>query len=98
MIQKCALHEKLLAPPTMKRSTPFVLISAYPFSEFKNLSSLWPDMAREERIKQLHRLLKGRFLRRVKRDVVRDLPEKIEIVVPLDLTPAQKYVPSLRLL
>ena len=41
-------------------------------------------------VSKLHELLKGHLLRRVKRDVLRDLPRKAERVVRVEMSRLQK--------
>ncbi|THD23544.1 Chromodomain-helicase-DNA-binding protein 3 [Fasciola hepatica] len=60
------------------------------FASFKSLSEQWLDMPKEERIAHLHKQLKHHLLRRLKADVIRDLPKKSEILVFVDLTTLQR--------
>ncbi|KAA0184781.1 Chromodomain-helicase-DNA-binding protein 5 [Fasciolopsis buskii] len=60
------------------------------FPSLKSLSEQWLDMPKEERIVHLHKQLKHHLLRRLKVDVVRDLPKKTEILVYVDLTTLQR--------
>lgn len=60
------------------------------FSDVQALSAQWTSMAKEERAEVLQITLKDHLLRRMKRDVIKDLPKKTEIIVPLSLTPLQK--------
>ena len=53
------------------------------------------DISREDQIQKLHSLLGTRMLRRVKTDVLTDIPPKVELIVRVELTPVQKYVASL---
>uniref|UniRef100_A0A5K3FV75 DUF1086 domain-containing protein n=2 Tax=Mesocestoides corti TaxID=53468 RepID=A0A5K3FV75_MESCO len=62
------------------------------FNDFHNLNGQWATMTREERMGHLHNILKGHLLRRMKRDVIKDLPKKTETVVPLSLTHLQKRI------
>ncbi|KAI9184648.1 hypothetical protein H9P43_003703 [Blastocladiella emersonii ATCC 22665] len=45
-----------------------------------------------EKIKELHALLRPHFLRRIKTDVVLDLPAKAEILVPVRMSPLQRQL------
>ncbi|KAH9590828.1 choline dehydrogenase 4, variant 5 [Schistosoma haematobium] len=47
-------------------------------------------MPKADRIKNLHDLLKHHLLRRLKCDVIQDLPKKTEIIVPVDMTLLQR--------
>ncbi|VDP69124.1 unnamed protein product [Echinostoma caproni] len=60
------------------------------FASFKSLSDQWLDMPKDERIAHLHKQLKHHLLRRLKVDVIRDLPKKSEILVFVDLTTLQR--------
>ncbi|BHF68343.1 hypothetical protein SprV_0301137700 [Sparganum proliferum] len=60
------------------------------FNDSRMLGVEWTDLSKEERISSLHNLLKCHLLRRMKRDVITDLPKKTEIIVPVDLTLLQK--------
>ncbi|EPX74321.1 SHREC complex subunit Mit1 [Schizosaccharomyces octosporus yFS286] len=44
----------------------------------------------EEKVIELHQMLKPFFLRRVKEEVLERLPPKVEVIVPLTMTPLQK--------
>ncbi|WBW70805.1 SHREC complex ATP-dependent chromatin remodeller Mit1 [Schizosaccharomyces osmophilus] len=44
----------------------------------------------EKKVTELHQMLKPFFLRRVKEEVLDKLPPKIEVIVPLTMTPLQK--------
>ncbi|EUB63929.1 Chromodomain-helicase-DNA-binding protein [Echinococcus granulosus] len=60
------------------------------FSDVQALSAQWSSMSKEERAEDLQITLKDHLLRRMKRDVIKDLPKKTEIIVLLSLTPLQK--------
>ncbi|CAH8654803.1 unnamed protein product [Heterobilharzia americana] len=60
------------------------------FTDFRALSEQWAEMPKADRIKHLHDLLKHHLLRRLKADVIQDLPKKTEIVVPVDMTLLQR--------
>ncbi|CAH8584404.1 unnamed protein product [Schistosoma turkestanicum] len=60
------------------------------FTDFRALSEQWAEMPKADRIKHLHDLLKHHLLRRLKCDVIQDLPKKTEIVVPVDMTLLQR--------
>ncbi|EPY54316.1 SHREC complex subunit Mit1 [Schizosaccharomyces cryophilus OY26] len=44
----------------------------------------------EEKVKELHQMLKPFFLRRVKEEVLDKLPPKVEAIIPLTMTPLQR--------
>ncbi|CAH8628177.1 unnamed protein product [Schistosoma intercalatum] len=60
------------------------------FTDFRALSEQWAEMPKADRIKNLHDLLKHHLLRRLKCDVIQDLPKKTEIIVPVDMTLLQR--------
>lgn len=47
-------------------------------------------MSAEERVAYLQDALNGYILRRLKHDVIKSLPKKVEVIVPLSMTPMQK--------
>ena len=48
------------------------------------------DAGKEEQIRRLHELLGPKLLRRLKTDVLKDMPSKSEFIVCVDLAPVQK--------
>ncbi|CAK9295655.1 unnamed protein product [Gordionus sp. m RMFG-2023] len=48
------------------------------------------DLTKEEQVKKLHDLLGSHLLRRLKSDVLFNLPKKSEAIIPVNLTPLQK--------
>ncbi|KAL5107640.1 Chromodomain-helicase-DNA-binding protein 5 [Taenia crassiceps] len=62
------------------------------FADVQALSAQWTSMTKEERAEALQTTLKDHLLRRMKRDVIKDLPKKTEIIVPLSLTSLQKRI------
>jgi len=62
---------------------------------FSNLSGFleeFADISKEEQIKRLHNLLGPHLLRRLKADVLKNIPSKSEFIVRVDLSTMQKYV------
>jgi len=53
------------------------------------------DISKEEQIKRLHELLGCHLLRRLKADVLKNIPSKSEFIVRVELSPIQKYVDCL---
>jgi len=53
------------------------------------------DISKEEQIKRLHELLGCHLLRRLKADVLKNIPSKSEFIVRVELSPIQKYVSHL---
>ena len=50
------------------------------------------EIAKEEQVKKLHDMLGPHLLRRLKADVLKNMPSKSEFLVRVDLAPLQKYV------
>ena len=50
------------------------------------------DISKEDQIKKLHDLLGPHLLRRLKADVLKNMPSKSEFIVRVELSPMQKYV------
>src|SRR5271154_3924002 len=44
----------------------------------------------EQRVREIHAMLRPRFLRRTKADVLTSLPPKSEIIIPLSMSSVQK--------
>ncbi|KAF7258824.1 hypothetical protein EG68_03868 [Paragonimus skrjabini miyazakii] len=57
---------------------------------FKSLTEKWAEMSKEERISSLHDQLKNHLLRRLKADVISDLPKKSEITVLVEMSVLQR--------
>ena len=51
---------------------------------------MFSDISKEEQVKKLHDLLASHMLRRLKQDVLKDLPSKSEFIVRVDLSSLQK--------
>ncbi|KAK9827617.1 hypothetical protein WJX81_006723 [Elliptochloris bilobata] len=71
----------------------FMLLSFLDKSKFDSLEEFeqeFTDISQEEQVKKLHETLKSHLLRRVKRDVLCDLPRKAERVVRVELSRLQK--------
>ncbi|KAH8740235.1 hypothetical protein FG386_001510 [Cryptosporidium ryanae] len=83
-----------LLPQVFHSVEDFQVWFSKPFSELpSNENSL--ELSEEEKlfiINRLHSILRPFLLRRVKSDVLQDLPEKKEFIVRMELTPWQKIV------
>ncbi|CUV04745.1 unnamed protein product [Cryptosporidium hominis] len=83
-----------LLPQVFHSVEDFQVWFSKPFSDLpSNEASL--ELSEEERlfvISRLHSILRPFLLRRVKSDVLQDLPEKKEYIVRMELTPWQKIV------
>nr|CDS30417.1 chromodomain helicase DNA binding protein [Hymenolepis microstoma] len=68
------------------------------FPNIDELNTQLNSMTPEERVEYLQIALKGHILRRLKHDVIKSLPKKTEVIVPLSMTPLQKRIYKLVLL
>lgn len=50
------------------------------------------EISKDEQVMKLHDMLAPHMLRRMKSDVMKDLPSKSEFIVRVELSPMQKYV------
>ena len=48
------------------------------------------DIGKEEQVKALHEMLAPHMLRRLKSDVLKDIPDKCEMIVRVELSAMQK--------
>lgn len=58
-----------------------------------NISELerkFESLENQEQVRELHKLLKPHILRRMKSDVLKELPKKVEIIVPISMTDLQQ--------
>ncbi|WVQ73256.1 hypothetical protein IAR50_002824 [Cryptococcus sp. DSM 104548] len=71
----------------------FNLLNFLDRDAFSNLEAMEReyDVLDEGKVQKLHEMIKPYILRRIKADVLR-LPPKVEIIVPITLTPVQKQV------
>ena len=60
------------------------------FGSIQEFLDMFSDISKEEQVKKLHDLLASHMLRRLKQDVLKDLPSKSEFIVRVDLSPLQK--------
>ena len=73
----------------------FYLLNFLTPSKFNDLSgfqSSFEDIAKEEQVRKLHELLGPHMLRRMKADVLKNMPTKSEFIVRTNLAPLQKKV------
>ncbi|XP_077222222.1 chromatin remodeling factor CHD3 (PICKLE) isoform X2 [Tasmannia lanceolata] len=71
----------------------FMLMHFLDAGKFKSLEAFqeeFKDINQEEQIARLHSLLAPHLLRRVKKDVMKDLPPKKELILRVDLSSVQK--------
>jgi len=62
------------------------------FNDLTKFQSTFEDIAKEEQVRMLHELLGPHMLRRMKADVLKNMPTKSEFIVRTNLAPAQKKV------
>ncbi|XP_023225799.1 chromodomain-helicase-DNA-binding protein Mi-2 homolog [Centruroides sculpturatus] len=60
------------------------------FNDLQGFLNEFADLTKEEQVKKLHDLLGPHLLRRLKADVLKNIPAKSEFIVRVDLTPLQK--------
>ncbi|UYV68737.1 CHD5 [Cordylochernes scorpioides] len=59
-------------------------------SDLQGFLNEFADIAKEEQVKKLHEMLGQHLLRRLKADVLKNIPSKSEFIVRVDLAPVQK--------
>ncbi|XP_045626390.2 chromodomain-helicase-DNA-binding protein Mi-2 homolog isoform X5 [Procambarus clarkii] len=60
------------------------------FSDLATFQNEFEDIAKEDQIKKLHDLLGPHMLRRLKVDVLKNMPTKSEFIIRVELSPLQK--------
>eukprot|EP00054_Salpingoeca_dolichothecata_P027756 m.205042 g.205042 ORF g.205042 m.205042 type:complete len:1100 (+) comp26041_c0_seq2:232-3531(+) len=65
-------------------------LSPESFNSLEKFQDEFADVSKEEQIDRLHNMLAPHLLRRMKTDVLKDMPEKSEFIVCVDLAPLQK--------
>jgi chromodomain-helicase-DNA-binding protein 4 len=61
--------------------------------DFNDLSEFlreFSDLAKDDQVKKLHDLLGPHLLRRLKADVLKNMPSKSEFIVRIDMSPVQR--------
>lgn len=69
------------------------LIPPCPLSSLEQFQEEFEDISKEDQVTKLHDLLAPHLLRRLKADVLKNIPPKRELIVRVDLAPMQKSVP-----
>merc|ERR1719410_250009 len=67
-------------------------LTPHKFNDLDEFQSNFEDIAKEEQVRLLHELLGPHMLRRMKSDVLKNMPSKSECIVRTNLAPAQKKV------
>uniref|UniRef100_A0A8D8WT53 Chromodomain-helicase-DNA-binding protein Mi-2 homolog n=1 Tax=Cacopsylla melanoneura TaxID=428564 RepID=A0A8D8WT53_9HEMI len=60
------------------------------FNDLTLFQAEFAEISKEEQVKRLHELLGPHMLRRLKADVLKDMPSKSEFIVRVELSPMQK--------
>ena len=60
------------------------------FSDLEGFLNEFADIGKEEQVTKLHSMLGPHMLRRLKADVLKDMPSKSECIVRVELAPMQK--------
>ncbi|XP_055600727.1 chromodomain-helicase-DNA-binding protein Mi-2 homolog [Uranotaenia lowii] len=60
------------------------------FNDLSTFQNEFADISKEDQVKKLHELLGPHMLRRLKADVLKNMPTKSEFIVRVDLSPLQK--------
>lgn len=60
------------------------------FNELAAFQNEFADVSKEEQVKRLHEMLGPHMLRRLKADVLKNMPAKSEFIVRVELSPMQK--------
>lgn len=60
------------------------------FNDLASFQNEFADVSKEEQVKRLHEMLGPHMLRRLKADVLKNMPTKSEFIVRVELSPMQK--------
>lgn len=60
------------------------------FNDLQNFQAEFADISKEDQVKKLHEMLGPHMLRRLKADVLKNMPSKSEFIVRVELSPMQK--------
>lgn len=69
--------------------------TAHLFSDLESFTLEFAEISKEDQIQKLHSLLGPHMLRRLKADVLTGMPSKSELIVRVELSPLQKWAPSI---
>ncbi|KAI6653320.1 Chromodomain helicase DNA binding protein 4 L homeolog [Oopsacas minuta] len=67
-------------------------LNNFKFRNCEQFLEQFQDMSKEEQVLKLHDLLGPHLLRRLKADVLKDIPSKSELIVRVDMEPLQKKI------
>jgi chromodomain-helicase-DNA-binding protein 4 len=65
-------------------------LDAGKFSSLEEFQQEFRDINQEEQVQRLHKMLAPHLLRRVKKDVMKELPPKKELILRVELSALQK--------
>uniref|UniRef100_A0A6N2N8A0 CHD3-type chromatin-remodeling factor PICKLE n=1 Tax=Salix viminalis TaxID=40686 RepID=A0A6N2N8A0_SALVM len=93
--QYCSYHRVLLTGTPLQNNLDelFMLmhfLDAGKFSSLEEFQEEFKDINQEEQILRLHKMLAPHLLRRVKKDVMKELPPKKELILRVELSGKQK--------
>ena len=66
------------------------VVFTFTFSSLEEFQDEFQDISKEDQVKKLHELLAPHLLRRLKQDVLKNIPSKRELIVRVELSPMQK--------
>ena len=65
---------------------------AFTFREVSAFLDEFAEISKDEQVSKLHEMLAPHMLRRLKADVLKDIPMKTELILRVELAAMQKYV------
>ncbi|CAG9761101.1 unnamed protein product [Ceutorhynchus assimilis] len=65
-------------------------LNSQKFNELQTFQNEFADISKEDQVKKLHEMLGPHMLRRLKADVLKNMPSKSEFIVRVELSPMQK--------
>ena len=65
---------------------------SFTFREVNEFLDEFAEISKDEQVSKLHELLAPHMLRRLKADVLKDIPSKTELILRVELSDMQKYV------
>ncbi|CAH0765490.1 unnamed protein product [Bemisia tabaci] len=65
-------------------------LTPHKFNDLAAFQNEFADISKEEQVKRLHEMLGPHMLRRLKADVLKNMPSKSEFIVRVELSPMQK--------